>query len=213
MANDDTSAARGGLLPLEQPYGTVRKSYYRLTTSAVAVYIGQPMDLDGQGQVVPALSSTLGTAIMIGPCLGFSSDSRGKMGLPNAMSLITQAAYLPAATDAYVLIADDPNQIFTIQEATSGTALSSANVGNSINFGYLRTGLTSGSTVTGYSQAELRRDGVSATAGSGTLMLIGLADNMNSDGTYNSVGDYAKWRVRIQNHRLQNAVAGTTTAQ
>ena len=33
MANDDQVAALGGLRPLTQPYGTVKRSYYKLTTS------------------------------------------------------------------------------------------------------------------------------------------------------------------------------------
>ena len=46
MANDDMALARGGLRPLNQPYGTVKRQYYRVVTSATAaIYIGQPMDL------------------------------------------------------------------------------------------------------------------------------------------------------------------------
>jgi hypothetical protein len=204
MANDDQAAARGGLRPSMQPYGTFKRSYYRLTTSAAAVYIGQPMDLDGTGQAVTATAGTALTAMIVGACVGFARDSRGQMGLPNAMSVLTQEAYLPGNTDAYVCIADDPNQEFIIQEASTGTQLTTADIGTSIGFSYLRS--ASGSTVTGSSFAELFPIFSSATT-SGALRLIALGDVMNSDGSFNSLGAYAKWRVRISNHRLLNPQA------
>ena len=201
MANDDQILVAGGLMPVEQPYGTIRRNYYKLTTSAVAVYVGQPMDLDTNGNCVPALATSLGTAVLVGPALGFSRDSKGKMGLPDGMSVITAGAYLPASTDAYVCIADDPNQIFTIQEGTGTTQLNTGNIGNSATFSYLRTSASSGSTLTGHSLAELLPGSGNAVAGSGGLQIVGLADNMNSDGSFNSLGAYAKWRVRIAQHR------------
>lgn len=205
MANDDQVSALGGLRPVTQPYGTVKRSYYRLTTSAAAVFIGQPMDLDGNGQATTVAQGTGLTVLMVGPVVGFARDSRGQMGLPDAMSLITQGAYLPALTNAYVCIADDPNQEFVIQEASTGTALTTAAIGNSTGFIYT-TRTNSGDTVTGSSFVELSPGEASATT-SGPLKIVGLADNMNSDGSYNSLGAYAKWRVRIVNHRHLNPQA------
>jgi hypothetical protein len=126
--------------------------------------------------------------------------------LPDAMSLITQGAYLPANTDAYVCIADDPNQEFLMQEGTAGVAaLAVGNIGNSVGFSYLKT--TSGDTTTGSSLAEITPVGAAAsTAAGGALRLVALGDAMNSDGSNNSYGVYAKWRVRIQNHRLTSQV-------
>lgn len=207
MANDDQVSVMGGLRPVAQPYGNIKRSYYKLTTSSLAVYVGQPMDLDTNGQATAATQGTAGTSYMVGPVIGFSRDSRGQMGLPDAMSLITQGAYLPGNTDAYVCIADDPNQVFIIQEADSGTALTTANIGNIGGWGYT-TRATSGSNVTGSSWAELIPHMVGTDSNLGTLQIIGLADNMNSDGSFNSLGDYAKWRVRIRLHRF-NQVGGT----
>src|SRR3990167_902167 len=153
MANDDQVNALGGLRPLTQPYGTFKRSYYRLTTAADAVFIGQPMDLDGNGQAVRCGAGTAASLYILGPVVGFSRDSRGQMGLPDAMSVITAAGFLPGATDAYVCIADDPNQEFIIQEANSGTALTTADIGNNCGFMYIRS--ASGSTLTGSSFAEL----------------------------------------------------------
>jgi hypothetical protein len=211
MSNDDIAFARGGLRPSMQPYGTVKRSYYKLTTRADAIFIGQPMDLDTNGNAVVVAIGTDAGIYTIGPVLGFSRDSRGQMGLPDAMSLITQAAYLPGNTDAYVCIADDPNQEFIIQEASTGTQLTTANIGNVGGFFYNRVvssvAGTTGSTVTGSSLAELYPPFV-VVASNGLFRLVGLADNMNSDGTFNSVGAYAKWRVRINNHRFNAGLVG-----
>jgi hypothetical protein len=205
MANDDQVAARGGLRPSMQPYGTIKRSYYKLTTSStIGVWVGQPMDLDGNGNCTAISVGTGITIFTVGPALGFARDSRGQMGLPDEMSLITQAGYLPANVNAYVCIADDPNQEFIIQEMSSGAQLTTANIGNTTGFMVNRS--TSGSTVTGSSHWELDPNTASATT-VGCIRIVGLADNMNSDGTYNAVGEYAKWRVRISNHRLINPQA------
>lgn len=206
MANDDQAAVLGGLRPLNQPYGTVKRSYYRIATGSANqnLFIGQPMDLNTNGEAVVATHGTAGDSVLIGPIVGFSRDSRGQMGLPDNMSLITQGAYLPALTKAYVCIADDPNQEFIIQEASTGTQLTTASIGNNCSWFYIGTrdgtASNSGSTITGSSYAELYPP-FAAVGTYGCLRIVALADNMNSDGTYNDVGAYAKWRVRIGNHR------------
>lgn len=211
MANDDQVSALGGLRPVSQPYGTIKRSYYRLAAAATGtnIYIGQPVDLDGAGHAVTAsLNGTGATVFYVGAVVGFSKDASGKQGLPNGMSVITQGAYFPGGVEgAYVCVADDPNQEFIIQEASTGTALGTGNIGQTAGFIYT-TRATSGDTLTGSSYAELSPGDVSATT-SGPLQLVGYADNLNSDGSMNGPGAYAKWRVRIRNHRLAAFVAGT----
>lgn len=200
MANDDAISARGGLLPVNYPYGNFRKTIYKLTTSAVAVYIGQPMDLDSTGGVVPCGIS--GTSPLIGSVVGFIDTD--KAGLPSGMTSLSQGAYLPALTNAYVVICDDPNQDFMIQEDTGGAALSIASNGCTF-FMVPRT--SSGNTTTGYSTFELDRSTVTFSS-SGQLLLKGLVDYMNSDGTTNDYGNYAKLKVQIFRHRLAPLAGG-----
>lgn len=210
MANDDVVSALGGLRPSEQPYGNIKRSYYRLAAAATGspIYVGQPMDLDASGQAILATAGTAITVWIVGPALGFSLDDQGKGGLPDAMNVLTQGAYWPAgAVSGYVCIADDPNQEFIIQEASTGTALGTANIGQSSGFVFT-TRSTSGNNYTGSSYAELHPTTASATT-AGPLQLLGYADLMNSDGTHNGPGVYAKWRVRIRNHRFGNFLAGT----
>lgn len=199
MANDDLISARGGLLPVEFPYGNFRKNWYRLTTSAAAVFIGQPMDVDANGQVLPATATT-SSPFMIGSVVGFADDAgvtNAGGALPAAMLSLTAGPSLPALTNGWCLIADDPDQLFMMQAGTD-TVITSANLMDSTTFIYRSS---SGNTTTGYSTAELSGTQCSTT-GSGPLQIVGLVPYKNSDGTTNAVGAWAKCRVRITNHRL-----------
>lgn len=196
MANDDSIAARGGLIPVQFPFGQYKKNLYRLTTSATAaVFFGQPMDLDANGRVVPAGMAANSNTIL-GAVVGFLDTN--KAGLPSAMTSLSQGSYLPANTDAYVIVSDDPDQEYYIQEDTGGSALAEGNIGNTALITY-RT--SSGSTTTGWCTAEFDRSTVGTATGN-NLVLIGLQDYMNSDGTNNSWGNYAKLRVRLVAPRL-----------
>lgn len=202
MANDDLINARGGLLPVEYPNGNFRKNWYRLTTSASAVFLGQPMDLDANGQALPAGTGTGATInLVIGPVVGFASDefnpSTAGGNLPQSMLDLTKGASLPASTNAWVLIADDPDQLFMIQANTDAT-MTTANLVDGCTFTYRSS---SGNTTTGYSTAEASVLSMAATA-TGNLQVVGLVPYRNSDATVNAAGNYAKLRVRITTHRL-----------
>lgn len=196
MANDDQITARGGLVPVNYPFENIKKNVYRLTTSATAsVFLGQPMDLDANGRVVPA-SMAANNGTILGAVIGFLDLN--KAGLPSAMTSLSQGSYLPANTDAYVVISDDPDQEYFIQEDTGGSALVEGNIGNTALITYRSS---SGSTVTGWCTAELDR----STVGTGTdnqLVIVGLQDYVNSDGTANAFGNYAKLRVKLTRPRL-----------
>lgn len=197
MANDDWIAARGGMLPAEFPYGAVRKNYYKLTTSTAAVFMGQPMTLDANGQATATMTSfnTGGTIVnLLGPVIGFADVNLN--ALPSSMLNLTVGPSMPASTDGFVQIADDPDQIFIMQVNTNGTAITSANLVDYCTFNYRST---SGSTLTGFSTAEVDNTTLS-NVGSGNLQVMGLYPLKNSDGSTNSVGNFAKVRVRITAH-------------
>lgn len=195
MANDDAVNAAGGLRPLQAPYGNVKKAFYRLTTNAtVGVYIGSPMDLDANGRCILATTGS-DLQFILGPALGFADTDQA--GLPSDMNSLSQAAYLPANKDAYVLIADDPDQEFVIQANTSGLA-TTADVGTTARFD-IRVG--NGSSTTGSSWAELKTDDIAADSG-GSLRIVRWHNNVNADGTVNtSSANYAKLVVKIFRHR------------
>ena len=197
MANDDLISARGGLLPIQWPFGAIKSKYYKLTTGAAAanVFIGTPVDLDANGQAAFAATGTA-NAILLGSVIGFADTNLAS--IPSAMANLANGAYLPGNTDAYVLVADDPQQEFLLQEDTGGSALTASNVGNNVGWKYRSS---SGNTTTGYATAELQR-ATASTATGGSLILTGLYRNINSDGTDNAAGNYAKWIVRITQHRF-----------
>lgn len=156
------------------------------------------MAADANGRVAPLALANSG-AVCIGPVVGFLDTDLN--ALPTGMESLTQGAYLPANTDAYVAICDDPFQDFVCQEDTGGSALAETNIFNNAAMIY-RT--SSGDTTTGHSTAELDR----SSAGTGTggfLMIKGLLPQMNSDGTRNAWGNYSKVVVRITSHQFGSA--------
>lgn len=209
MANDDTVAARGGLLPVNFPFGNYKKTLYRVLTSAVAgdnIFLGQLMDADASGRATFALEVTGSGNATIGPVVGFADVN--KAALPTSMETTTAGPYLPGQTDGYVIICDDPFQDFVIQEDTGGSALAETNIFNNANPVYRSS---SGNTTTGYSTLELDRSSAGTGTG-GLLMIKALHDVINSDGTRNAAGNYGKWIVQIVRHRwnpFSTGIAGT----
>ena len=204
MANDDAISARGGILPVGYPFGIFKKNYYRLTTGAatVNIFLGQLMDLDANGRAAVA---TIGSgATTIGPVVGFADTNLA--ALPNVMLNLANGAYLPGNTDAFVMIADDPEQDFVIQEDTGGTALTASEVGNNANWTFRSS---SGNTTTGYSTAELDRSTV-GTGTTGALFIKQLGRHINTDGTDNAFGNYAKIVVKLANHRFHDTAGRPT---
>lgn len=191
MANDSHP---NGLFPINSPYGNIRLTLYPANT-ALALYRYQPVALNNSGQV--ATVAVGANNPLLGSIVGFMDTTQA--GLPSGMTSLSQAAYLPANTDAYVAVADDPNQMFLIEEDTGGSALTSTNVGNVGDFTYIDAG--TGNATTGLSYAVLDRSTVSTGTG-GALQLLYPLNIINQDGTTNSPGNYCAWVTRIANHQL-----------
>lgn len=193
MANDTRI---WGLYPIDQPMGNMRVTYY-IANTALALYRYQPVVLNNSGQVetvaVGANNPLLGTIV------GFLDSKLSS--LPSSLTSLTQGAYLPASTDAYVAVTDDPNQRYLLEEDTGGSALATTNIGNVADFTYIDTG--TGNTTTGFSYAVLDRS-TAATGTAGALQILAVQDIINQDGTQNAPGNFCKWVVRIANHQLNN---------
>ena len=187
MANDDFAR---GLVPLNtNGKGTVNAHYYQAST-VTDIAIGMLVALT-QGRVSRAAVS--GMDPDIGVALGFS---QGKGGVHELNPWLDVSAM--TTDDWFVLVADDPDQEFYIQEDTGGTALTGTAGGQYT--GNLLYQTTSIDTVSGLARLEL--DASSAVADTGqALHILRLHDYVNSDGTQNAVGDYAKWVVTIAHHQ------------
>ena len=186
MANDDFAR---GLVPLNtNGHGTVNTHYY-LATTITDIAIGMPVRLvDGRVQ----------RAVVTGmvPCIGVAVGFAKNKGASNELAPWLDVSGL-TSDDWYVQVADDPDQEFYIQEDTGGTALTGT-AGSYFIMGVFQT--TSIDTVSGVARLEI--DASTALANtSGHLQILRLHDVVNSDGTQNAVGDYAKWVVRIGHHQ------------
>lgn len=192
MANTDAAT---GLKPVGglngAPFSGRVSRYYVPASDGTAIYVG--------GLVKPAGSADANGVMSV---TGNVATGDSVMGVVVSVEPVTRASevYRAASTARYVLVADDPNTLFEIQEDSVGAALAAANVGNSADL----TGITGGATATGLSSMEI--DSSTATAsGDGTedVLLLGLSQRVD-----NEFGDFAKWVVRLNNHFAIDGQAG-----
>lgn len=197
MANPNKPA---GLVPVQylggNPWNGQARTYYIPSSDANAYAIGDPVvgvaGGDGNG-VAQVTLATAGTGNQIrGAIVGVGTTEWG-MYNPNNLSTIV----VPAAKNGqayYVMVVDDPDVIFAIQEGNSSTYLTSANINLNANlFAGTNNGYVSGWT--------LNNVGTTTT---NTLQLKILGLQRTSNNTY---GQYAQWLVKINNHDF---ASGTT---
>lgn len=198
MANDNDPR---GLIPLSRD--SVSVHYYRVSTGVGAnvadIYVGCPVLLDSDGYV-KAASPTFDVPIL-GVALGFAGTL--KRGLATNDPFLDSSDLAPPSPssdtgDRWVLVADDPDQEYIVQEDTGSTALTLGNAGNACDLIY--RGATAiavnGNVDTGWANLELDRSGVVTTTGA-PVQILRLHDSVNTDGTENAVGNYGKWVVRL----------------
>ena len=199
MPNDDVVR---GLIPLNRNMNYAH--YYRASTGA-DIFIGDSVIITAAGLVGVSSAATIGVENLIGVAIGFAGPNKASLATDDpfldASDLTTLAAGLPAG-DRFILVADDPNQEFYVQEDTGGTALTLAEAGAAINIVYRST--TSGNETSGFSRSEIDASAVVTTTAA-QLQILRLYDGMNADGTNNAVGDYAKWVVKFVTHQLGGA--------
>lgn len=192
----------GGLAPLEyldgSPYNGKARMYCIPSADASAFAIGDPVVLAGSADAAGVATIALATAGAGNQVLGAIVGMGGsKYGGPGAVPGSLETTVIPATKtrDYYVLVADDPSIVFSIQEVSGGTALTAAEVG-------LNADLVSG-TNSGYlSGWEVNNVGEGAGA-TLQLQLLGLVQTPD-----NAFGEHAKWKVRINNHCYSAGKAG-----
>ena len=159
-----------GLKPVRNkngsPYNGEASLYYLPSTDASdigkyeAVKLVAAMDTPGQVSVVAQAAA--GDAL-IGSVVGI---------VPNG-SIALNKIYRPASTGCYVLVADQPDLIFEIQEDAVGGAVSAANIGQHYNADIIVVSATANAnTATGMSKTML--DSSDAKAATATLKIIGV---------------------------------------
>lgn len=166
-----------GLKPVRHkngsPYNSESQIYYVPATNTAALGIGEVVVLSGAmdpANVVPAVTqAAANSTALLGVVVGFASSAVGK-AIPYG-----SAPYLPASTAGYVLVCDDPDIIYQVQENNaSNTPATAAQVGA---FDYSRIVVVSATananTATGMSKTML--DDANIGSSSDQLQIIGVA--------------------------------------
>lgn len=192
MANTDNAF---GLKPVQHRNGAPYNGAFRLystsaTADATAIYIGDPVILSGTSQTINGkIYSDVDQAatgdVMTGVVIGVMPVTQDSL------------RYRAASTQRLLMVADDPDLIFEIQEVTGGTALTANDAGLNANFV-----VAAGSTVTGLSGVELNN---ATEAVTNTLDLHIVGPVARED---NAIGEHCKWLVTINRHQFANQIAG-----
>lgn len=175
MSNENLAI---GLVPIDMPYGNVRVRRYKCdgTQNTVAIFIGDAVVLDTTGTVIRATGGA-GNYLM-GAVVGCYDSTGAPVG------------YLTSSTEGYVLVADDPDQLFLIQEDGDTSDLATTNVGGNVD-------LITAAGSTFRNRSGDQADSSSATTSTNAqLRIIAKLDRVNND-----VGDYCKWIVKINYHQ------------
>ena len=159
---------------------------------STAIYVGAPVKLTGtnythNGGSYPGVVLAATTDVIVGVVVGVLPDTA------------TSLPYCAASTTRALLVDTDPQTLYEIQDANSGTALTDAAVGLNCSF----TG-SGGNATYGWSAITLDNT-TEATTNTLALKIVGIVnrpDNVSGD-----TGP-AKFLVRINRHQYVDQVAG-----
>ncbi len=168
-------------------YNGAANEYFIPATDGTAVYLGSLVTLagsaDADGVSTVAIAATgdvvIGSVVSVRP---LTQDS---------------TIYREASVGRHVMVADDPNLVFSIQEDSVGGDLAATSVGLNADFA-----VTTGSTATGLSNTELDSSSAATTA-TLDMQIVGLVNRSD-----NVIGTNAEWLVRLNNHQLVNQTTG-----
>lgn len=204
MANIDR---RAGLTPVQyqngNPWNGQGRTYYIPATDTNAYSIGDPMTLAGDADPAGVASVTIVTAggsnPVLGSLLGYGASING--GVTDPLNINTTVIPATKLHGYYVMIADDPNIIFEVQEVGTGTFFTSAEIG--LNCSLVATAGANNSGNNGYVSGWMLDNSTEATTSTLQMKIMGLVQR-----TDNTFGQFAKYLVKINNHIFAAGVAG-----
>lgn len=173
MANTDRPRGARPIKRLDGGACLPANPYTVDSSNGTAIFIGDFVKLEADGNAAPAAAGNE----LLGVCVSVAGDY-GNLG----------RRFLPASTAGTILVSDDPDTVYELQEDDGGTALAATEVGALVD---IVAG--SGSTTTSISAHELDQDSVDTT--SGQLRLLRKVDRED-----NAYGDNADWEVQINEH-------------
>jgi hypothetical protein len=184
-----------GLVPVRSltgaPYNGAVNLYSVPSGDATLIGIGDLVKIAGTSQVIndvtyPDVARAATGDVFAGVCTGVLPVTRDS------------TVYREASVQRVIMVADDPNLLFEVQESAAGTAFTANDIGLNANIV-----VANASTVTGLSATTLDNS-TEATTNTLDVKIVGLKNAPN-----NAVGESAKWIVRINRHLYANQVAGT----
>lgn len=200
MANRN---APSGLAPVSYlngaPWTGGGNVYCIPSTSNQAFAIGDPVMLAGAVNALGVQTIALATAGTGNQVLGAIVSGAGAPEYAAAYGIPQDAPIVIPATktqDYYVLVADDPNVIFRIQEDSVGGAIAAGDAA-------LNHNLVAG-TNNGYVSSWMLDSSGAATTATLQMKIIRLAQVQG-----NAIGQYAQWDCIINNHAYRIGQAGT----
>jgi hypothetical protein len=181
------------------PYSGATRTYYVPASNPTALYIGDPVVLitnssDGNGIQTVQIATAGDSNMVLGAFQGITNNAGGAVITLQQ----TQPVYLPASQAAYVVVSDDPDLLYVIQEdGAAGAAMVSGASGRNAN---LLSG--TGSIYSAQSGWTMQTSSL-ATTPAHQLRIIQLLQQPAD----NAVGQYARWLVKLNQaiHPYQNA--------
>lgn len=180
--------------------------YAVLASDATALFVGDPVKLDGAGHTNGVASVTKATqgAAVLGVVVGVLPAKMDPVsGSMTAGSIILDTpVYRPASTFQYVLVNDDPAQVYEVEAVTGANA--------SYSFAVADIGLNAdlstvaGSTTTGASAAALDM-ATKATTATLQWKILGSVNRVDNEPT----GAATKVLVKINNATLGGGTGAT----
>lgn len=176
------------------PWMGAARHYYVPASDATALYIGDPV-------VIVAGSDTNGFASVTRATAGASNRITGVVvGFRPTTPMMASYPARPASTAGYVIVADDPDLLFEIQESatTDGAALTATAMGKNAQL-VAGTGTVAGS-------GFMLDSTTAVTTNTGQLRIVEYQRRADNDGPAKA---YGKWLVAI-NQPTETGAAGST---
>jgi hypothetical protein len=195
MANANRPTGLSPVGTIGGPYNGQSRLYSILAADTNAFAIGDPVVTaagGGDPRGIPAVTLAAATGAIRGVVVGVFDTYPG-IKINNLSSLVRPAA---AQTGVwYVMVVDDPDTVFEVQEIGTGTPLAVAAIG-------LNTNLVVG-TNNGFLSGWMLDNATEAVTAALQCRILGLVQRVD-----NELGAYAKWLVKINNHELGAGTAG-----